>query len=171
MSVKSDDPENMFAPPVNRAMHILDRSFFSKTIPLAAALILDRSQIHPTRQQLRHEALDLVRIYSIVQDPHSQHKALLLRPHVQAKDKTTWSEILNDLVQQEKISVIPYDLKLSYANWSYCKICLDWILWLLVLLMEPVDILKAIMPVQDELPTGFSIAGHVGRFSTLIVKQ
>ena len=27
------------------------------------------------------------------------------------------------------------------------------------------DILKAIIPVQDELPTGFSMTGHVGRFS------
>ena len=35
----SDEPSDMFAPPVNRAMKVLDRAFFKRTVPTSAARI------------------------------------------------------------------------------------------------------------------------------------
>ena len=113
---------DMFAPPVNHAMRVLDRSFFSKTIPLAAALVLDNTQIHATRQQLKQDILDVGKVHSVVEDPSSSYKALLLGPRISAQDKNTWSDILNQLVLQKKVTIIPYELKLSYPNWTYCKV-------------------------------------------------
>lgn len=106
-------------------MQVLDRSFFSKTIPLAAALITDNSQIQSTRQQLKRDILDVGKIGSVVQDPSSSYKALILGPQISAKDNNTWSDTIKQLVQQRKVTIIPYDLKLSYPDWTYCKVRLS----------------------------------------------
>jgi tRNA (guanine37-N1)-methyltransferase len=42
----------MFRPPVNRAMRVLDRSFFCKTVPLSAATVFDSSNISRVRGAL-----------------------------------------------------------------------------------------------------------------------
>lgn len=125
MDIESRTPADMFAPPINRAMQVLDRSFFSKTIPLAAALITDNSQIQSTRQQLKRDILDVGKIGSVVQDPSSSYKALILGPQISAKDNNTWSDTIKQLVQQRKVTIIPYDLKLSYPDWTYCKVRLS----------------------------------------------
>lgn len=122
MDTESQTATDMFAPPINRAMQVLDRSFFSKTVPLAAALIMDNSQIQATRQQLKRDVLDVGKIHSVVQDPSSSYKALILGPHVSPKDEKTWSETLSQLVQQSRVKIVPYDLKLSYPDWTYCKV-------------------------------------------------
>ena len=75
----------MFRPPVNRAMRVLDRSFFQKSIPISAARIRDNKQISKYRAELGHDTLRLDRMLIVrhVRDPEGQEaKALLLRPEV-----------------------------------------------------------------------------------------
>lgn len=48
----SDDTSDMFAPPVNRAMKVLDRSFFQKTVNTSAARIFSPKDISRVRTDL-----------------------------------------------------------------------------------------------------------------------
>ena len=78
----------MFAPPVNRAMKVLDRSFFQKTVPTAAARIFNTKDISRCRTDLdrSHDALKN-RLSPIRPDPDETRaqkggKCLLLRPEI-----------------------------------------------------------------------------------------
>lgn len=80
---------DMFAPPVNRAMKVLDRSFFHKTIPTSAARIFNPKDISRCRKELTasKDTLPSNRIDPIRVDPDSEQasrgsKCLLLRPEV-----------------------------------------------------------------------------------------
>ena len=80
---------DMFAPPVNRAMKVLDRSFFQKTIPTSAARIFNPKDISRCRKELTasKDTLPNNRIDPIRVDPDSERaskgtKCLLLRPEV-----------------------------------------------------------------------------------------
>lgn len=55
----------MFRPPVNRAMRVLDRSFFKKTVPASAATVLDVKNISLVRKTLgsSKDLLDLPRFH------------------------------------------------------------------------------------------------------------
>ncbi|KAL8826697.1 MAG: hypothetical protein Q9191_003644 [Dirinaria sp. TL-2023a] len=140
----------MFGPPVNRAMRILDRSFFNKKIPLAAARVLDRKTISKYRSTLGNDLLSIDRVAIVRQDPY-QHdlKILLLNPKIKPDDPETWSSTLRELAKERQIVVAPYDLELKYEYWNYH------------------DIMGAILPEedQDDLPTGFSVVGHVAHLN------
>lgn len=78
----------MFAPPVNRAMKVLDRSFFQKTVPTSAARIFNAKDISRCRTELEksHDALKS-RISLIRPDPDESRaqkggRCLLLRPEI-----------------------------------------------------------------------------------------
>ncbi len=75
----------MFRPPVNRAMRVLDRSFFQKKVPLSAARVLDKKEIAKLRSELGHDVLRLDRfqcVQSIWGSKGEEHKALLLNPQI-----------------------------------------------------------------------------------------
>ena len=55
----------MFRPPVNRAMRVLDRSFFRRTVPLAAARVSENNQIAKT-QKLLDKSGDLLTVPRIM---------------------------------------------------------------------------------------------------------
>jgi tRNA (guanine37-N1)-methyltransferase len=79
----------MFRPPVNRAMKTLDRSFFRKTVPIAAAKIFEKSQISNVRQALgKNKDLLVLPRLNVVRDFKEQdgaiRKGLLLREDVKA---------------------------------------------------------------------------------------
>ena len=79
----SNNLPDMFRPPVNRAMRTLDRSFFRKTVPIAAAKVFKNSEISKVRQEL-HKVRDLLAVprLSCVRDLQGEDgvkKALLLR--------------------------------------------------------------------------------------------
>lgn len=79
--------DDMFRPPVNRAMRVLDRSFFHKRIPLSAARILNPRDITKCRQDLSKskDVLLLERYNNIRPDPSDQTgvgKCILLRQKV-----------------------------------------------------------------------------------------
>ena len=77
------DPADMFRPPINRAMKVLDRSFFRKKVPLAAARIVEKRHIAKFRTELGSDLLCLERVSSVKDDPKSKgSKALLLKPEI-----------------------------------------------------------------------------------------
>ena len=80
---------DMFAPPVNRAMKVLDRSFFQKTIPTSAARIFNPKDISRCRKELTaaNDTLPNNRVDPVRADPDADRaqkggKCLLLRPEV-----------------------------------------------------------------------------------------
>jgi tRNA (guanine37-N1)-methyltransferase len=85
----STESADMFAPPINRAMKVLDRSFFRKTIPTSAARIFNPKDISRCRKELvaSHDTLNTTRIDPIRSDPDVEKaqkgvKCLILRPEV-----------------------------------------------------------------------------------------
>ena len=79
--------DEMFRPPINRAMRSLDRSFFRKKCMLPAACILDNKQIQRTQKDLSHEILKLERLQPIRPAPAAISKdgklrCLLLRSDI-----------------------------------------------------------------------------------------
>ena len=80
---------DMFAPPVNRAMKVLDKSFFQKTIPTSAARIFNTKDISRCRKELTasHDTLPNNRVDPIRPDPEGERaqkggKCMVLRPEV-----------------------------------------------------------------------------------------
>ncbi|KAF2679364.1 hypothetical protein K458DRAFT_422398 [Lentithecium fluviatile CBS 122367] len=148
----------MFAPPVNRAMKVLDRAFFHRTIPTAAARIFKNQDIARCRTELdrTHDALKN-RISPVRPDPDDARarkggKCLLLRPEIVPSDRTTWSTKLQELEQSGTIGVIPYPLHLDYDYFTYQEIT--------AAIIPPPE--KAN---DDELPTGFTQTGHVAHLN------
>ncbi|KAI9840976.1 MAG: tRNA(m(1)G37)methyltransferase, partial [Pleopsidium flavum] len=62
---------------------------------------------------------------------------------------STWSPTLQKLVENKDVGLFPYELELNYDYWTYH------------------DIISSILPEeeQDELPTGFSVVGHVAHLN------
>jgi len=155
--------EEMFRAPVNRSMRALDRNFFQKIVPLKAARIFDNKNISKVRQELERskDALHQERLGSVFPDPDPDRamtgkKCVLLRPHASSNDTQTngdapkpHSPVLDELANQNLISVIPYDLHLDYTYWTYH------------------DIMSSILPSNDqgEIPSGFSQVGHVAHLN------
>jgi tRNA (guanine37-N1)-methyltransferase len=80
---------DMFAPPVNRAMKVLDRSFFHKTIPTSAARIFNpknisrcRNELTASRDTLPGNRIDPIRADADPQKAQKGAKCLVLRPEV-----------------------------------------------------------------------------------------
>ena len=115
----------MLRPPVNHAMRALDRSFFQKTVPLAAARVYENNQISRCRTILGRDVLQLDRIASVRPDPDVEYenkggcKLLLLAPEVRPEDSSTWSTRMQQLIYQKKIAVTPYKLNMTYDMWTY----------------------------------------------------
>jgi tRNA (guanine37-N1)-methyltransferase len=89
MSASANSPADMFAPPVNRAMKVLDRAFFQKTVPTSAARIFNTKDISRCRKELdkSHDTMNLNRITPIRPDPIAEKaqkggKCLILKPEV-----------------------------------------------------------------------------------------
>ncbi|KAJ5549342.1 tRNA(m(1)G37)methyltransferase [Penicillium frequentans] len=149
----SNNLPDMFRPPVNRAMRTLDRSFFRKTVPIAAAKVFKNSEISKVRQEL-HKVRDLLAVPRLscvrdLQEEDGVKKALLLRGDLRPDDKTTWSPTINALVEKGTVDVMPYDLVLDYDYWSYA------------------EIIGAILPEKEmqEVPQGFTQVGHVAHLN------
>lgn len=140
----------LFQPPVNRSMQTLDRSFFRKSVPLAAATVLDLKEITNVRKQLERSG-DILRLNPIKplrddeQTPGA--KCFLLSPKVDANEPKTWSPILSQLVDNKLATLRPFTLTLTYDDWTMH------------------NILEAILPDipedEKETPAGFAQVGHV----------
>lgn len=81
----------MFRPPVNRAMRVLDRSFFQKRIPISAARIEASKDISQCRNILQSskDVLSIERYQTVQPDPAdngaSGKRCILLRPQLDAQ--------------------------------------------------------------------------------------
>lgn len=87
--------DEMFAPPVNRAMKVLDRSFFQKTVPASAARIFSPKDISRCRMDLirSKDGMDMNRMQVIRTDPDPERaakggKCILLRPEIKHNGTT-----------------------------------------------------------------------------------
>ncbi|KAL2037309.1 hypothetical protein N7G274_009998 [Stereocaulon virgatum] len=152
MDTAPNIPADMIRPPVNRAMRVLDRSFFRKNVILSAAKINDRKQISKIRVDLDHDVLRVGRMQSVqsIRGPQGEEsKAVLLHPRIKTDDSSTWSPKISELVESSQIDLTPYNLEIDYDYWNYQ------------------DIMSAILPEeeQNEYPTGFSIVGHVAHLN------
>jgi len=84
--------KDMFRPPVDRAMKVLDRSFFRKDVSLAAARVFDTTQIGSLRISLAPNLLRVDRLGPIKPSPLAEDKdkglkALLLKPEVRPEGR------------------------------------------------------------------------------------
>ena len=82
----------VFRPPVNRAMRVLDRSFFYKRVPISAARVFENKKISKVRADLirSKDVLKLDRIAGVQSDPDpgiaaNGGKCLPLRPEIQVE--------------------------------------------------------------------------------------
>ncbi|KAI9797317.1 MAG: hypothetical protein M1825_006028 [Sarcosagium campestre] len=147
---------NLLRPPVHQAMRTLDRSAFSRAVPISAARIADNKNISRIRRDLikSKDALDLREVSPVQLDPEKSRasangKCMLLRPEIRHDDTSTWTSTVRKYVDLEEIGVIPYTLNLDYNHWTYH------------------DIMSSILPDhdQDELPSGFTAVGHVAHLN------
>ncbi|KAI9927806.1 hypothetical protein ASPWEDRAFT_52354 [Aspergillus wentii DTO 134E9] len=146
----SSDLPAMFRPPVNRAMRVLDRSFFRKTVPLSAATVFKNSDISKVRGELTksRDLLALPRLNCIRELKGADEvvrKALLLREDVKHDDTATWSPKISELVEKGTVGLGLYDLELDYDYWTYA------------------EIISSILPEEElhDAPVGFTQVGHV----------
>jgi tRNA (guanine37-N1)-methyltransferase len=140
-----------FLPPVNQSMKILDRDFFQRRLPLAAASIKDLKKISDIRQALiKSDGAPLLR--PLKDDPTTPGaKCFVLHPRVKKEDPSTWSPALRELHQNGIVEIRDYELNLTYDDWSMHTI------------------LEATIPEmaedENELPTGFAQMGHVAHLN------
>ena len=87
MNLNSLDLPEVFLPPINRSMQTLDKAFFHKVIPLAAASISDVRQITNIRKELDHSG-DILKISQLrhlrEDDSTPGAKCILLRNGIDA---------------------------------------------------------------------------------------
>ncbi len=87
INMNSPDLPELFQPPVNRSMQNLDKSFFRKVVPLAAASVSDLKQITNVRKELEKSG-DMLKIHPIkpLRDDETKlgAKCFLLAPQINA---------------------------------------------------------------------------------------
>ncbi|KAI1618233.1 Met-10+ like-protein-domain-containing protein [Exophiala viscosa] len=150
IKMNSADLPELFQPPVSRSMKTLDKSFFRKVIPLAAASVSDMKQITNVRKELEKSS-DMLKINPIKplreDETMPGAKCFLLTPGVAANEPKTWSPTISRLVELKIAKLRPYDLTLTYDDWTMH------------------NILEAILPEipddEKETPAGFAQVGHV----------
>ncbi|KAF3769071.1 hypothetical protein M406DRAFT_249769 [Cryphonectria parasitica EP155] len=147
---------NLLRPPVLQPSAVLNKAAFTKTLSLAAAAVRDNKNITRIRQALTKNAamLSLERISTVVPDPDALlaakgRKALLLNPTISPAKPETWGPVVSELVRQEEVGIVPYELQLDYDYWTYR------------------DVMTAQLPpeLHDDIPAGFNTAGHVAHLN------
>ncbi len=150
-STKTPEPiDDMFRPPVNRAMRVLDRSFFVKRIPLSAARVFDNKNISKCRTELTKskDILFLDRFPTVKVDDGEggdpKRKCVLLKPEIKhdglskdgiqgegtdvSIDELTWTPKIKELLEAKEIGLRPYEMELGYDFWTYrrCLLSQSW---------------------------------------------
>jgi hypothetical protein len=87
LAMNSAELPDVFRPPVNRSMRVLDRAFFRKTLPIAAATVFDDRNLSTVRSKVQ-KARNLLGVFSIKavvpDETVPGRKCLLLRPGISA---------------------------------------------------------------------------------------
>jgi hypothetical protein len=87
IAMNSPELPELYRPPINRAMRVLDRSFFQKTIPIAAATVFEDRNISLVRGKVQSAGhlFGVFSIKSIVPDETVPgRKCVLLQPGIRA---------------------------------------------------------------------------------------
>jgi tRNA (guanine37-N1)-methyltransferase len=88
LTMNSTELPEIFRPPVNRSMRVLDRSFFQKTLPIAAATVFEDRDLSTVRGKVQNAGnlLGVFSIKAVVPDETVPgRKCVLLRPGIQAQ--------------------------------------------------------------------------------------
>ena len=146
--------KDIAAPPTNRDMKVLDRSFFHREVQTAALMVSQPQHISNIRNKISssNELLSTTTIRPIIDDPiQTGNKIIRLLPQVNATERSTWSSTLMEIVESGAASIQPYELKLTYEDWSFG------------------DILDAVLPElaehDEQNPAGFAQIGHVAHLN------
>lgn len=109
---------DMFRPPINRAMRVLDRSFFRRDVALTAARIKDPKSISATRSALEKskDILSQRMITPIKQDSSSNAKCILLNTHYNATGKNKFRQ--SRLSMSRPFSDSPLQTSHHGVTWS-----------------------------------------------------
>lgn len=140
LAMDSAQLQGIFRPPANRSMRVLDRDYFYKTVPIAAATVFDNRNLSTVRARVQR-AGDLLAVSSIKavlpDESVPGRKCVLLRPGISVTglsygsciciirlsshivtDPRTWSSTITELVEHQTVGLRPYDLKLTYEDWT-----------------------------------------------------
>lgn len=157
-SLPTQEEDNMalLRPPKLPPSTSLNKALFSKTLNLAAASVRDNKNLSKLRQALSKngDILPMERISAIAPDPDTDlaakgRKCLLLKPSISPKKPETWGPVVSQLVKEDEVGIVPYELKLDYDYWNYR------------------DVLSTLLPeeLHDDIPSGFNTAGHVAHLN------
>ncbi|AET38722.1 tRNA (guanine) methyltransferase Ecym_3225 [Eremothecium cymbalariae DBVPG len=162
-----------YLPGVNRSMTKLDKSSFTKTIPLVVVSFPDPKNISVFSSCFKDEILRIPRIPHVIklntseensdaaQEPplkkktvaNDNHviKGILLKDSVTSVDDVALQLSLDaqEFLRSANAEVIGYDYKLNYDFY------------------KAEEILKAILPEEylDEVPSGFTVTGHIAHLN------
>lgn len=110
LAMNSAELLEVFRPPVDRSMRVLDRTFFQKTLPIAAATVFDDRNLSTVRGKVQN-AGNLLGVFSIkavvADETVPGRKCVLLRPGILATGLFAvhdFSDILSDMIRR------PYDM-------------------------------------------------------------
>ncbi|KAK5316244.1 tRNA(m(1)G37)methyltransferase [Exophiala xenobiotica] len=137
-------------PPVNRDMKVLDRSFFKRKVDTSALTIFNPKDIQKVKAKVTssRDLLSATTIKPVIDDETTPGaRCILLKPHINASDRSTWKDEWSDIINDGTAKVRPYELTLTYDDWTMS------------------DILDAILPEipdgEEQNPAGFAQVGHV----------
>lgn len=155
-----------YQPPVDRSMKVLNRDFFVTKVPLCAVKFPDPRNISEFSKLYKDSILRVPRIPHVVKleyaeghDPSKQvacdnqlvTKGVLLNDKVQKVEDV--SQVLSaeaqNYLKDKNAEIIPYIYTLDYDFW------------------KAEEILRSVLPEEflDEIPTGFTITGHVAHLN------
>jgi hypothetical protein len=87
IAMNSPELPEIYRPPINRSMRVLDRSFFQRTIPIAAATVFEDRNLSTVRGKVQNAGhlFGVFSIKAIVPDETVPgRKCILLRPGIMA---------------------------------------------------------------------------------------
>lgn len=169
-----------YEPPVHRGMKELDRNAFRKTLPLVVLLLKDPKNISKFTNGFKDDVLRMPRIPFVIRINEAQEKGKELERAepgpVQKKSKSLANDnhitkgillkdTINDVSEvREKLSKEALEFldkpenEYELRNHEYV---LDYDFW------KVEEILESILPEEylDEIPTGFTIVGHVAHLN------
>lgn len=162
---------NKYQPPINRNMKILDRDFFIKKLPLCVIKFPNPKHISEFAKQHKQYILRVPRIPHVIKlgarqveninstvdnkpsasDNNTIVKGVLLTDTIQDVNDVPnmLSKEALDFLKNTEAEILPYEYILDYDYW------------------KAEDILKSVLPEEhlDEIPTGFTITGHVAHLN------
>lgn len=154
-----------YAPPANRHMTKLDKSFFITKVPLCVIEFPDPKNISVFSKKFKDYILRIPRIPHVIKlsetvkngdktlacDNGIVRKGILLSDSISNMDDVEKKLPVEakTFLNEQNATINPYEYTLDYDYW------------------QAEDILRAVLPEEylDEIPTGFTITGHIAHLN------